>query len=66
MVGHEERQRLIQAHAAEQVSVKSVIAISSACLMLLAGIAAMGAFSGETMQAQSGGARLVQGQQGAR
>lgn len=60
MVGHEERQRLIQAHAAEQISVKSVMAICSACLMLLAGIAAMGSFS----SGDAANARLVQVQQG--
>ena len=66
MVGHEERQRLMQAHAAEQVPVKSVIAICSAWLVLLAAIAFIGSFSsGEATQAQ-GGARLVQVQQGAR
>lgn len=56
MVNREERQRLLQVHAAEQVSVKRVIAICSAWLVLLAGIAAMGSFS----SVDAGGARVVQ------
>ena len=66
MVGQQERQRLMQAHAADQVSVKAVVSICAACLMLLAGIAAMGSLSsGDATQAQGGG-RLVQMQQGGR
>jgi hypothetical protein len=48
----------MQAHAAEQISVKSVIAICSACLVLLAGIAAMGSLS----SGDSTGVRVVQTQ----
>jgi hypothetical protein len=55
MVGTQEKQRLMQAHAAEQVSVKSVIAICSGCLMLLAGIAATGSLS----SGDAASARLV-------
>jgi hypothetical protein len=62
MVNREERQRLMQAYAAEQVSVKSVIGICAACMMLLAGIAAMGSLS----SGDAASARLVQVHQGTR
>ncbi|HEX2827643.1 MAG TPA: hypothetical protein VHP37_14925 [Burkholderiales bacterium] len=58
MVNRVERQRLMQAHAAEQISVKTVVAICSACLLLLAGIAAMGSLS----SSDASGARVVQTQ----
>ena len=58
MVTRAEKQHLVQAHAAEQVSVKAVIAICSACLALLATIAVMGSFS----SGDASGARVVQSQ----
>ena len=66
MVGHEERQRLIQAYAEEPIRASAVIAKCAVCLALIAGIVAIGAFSPEDAMQAQGGARFVQVQPGAR
>ncbi len=62
MVGHEERARLMKAHAEEPICVAAIVAKCSVCLALIAGIAALGAagtsFDTST-QAQSAGAQAV-------
>lgn len=62
MITTQEKQRLIQAHATEQVCVKAVITKCSVCLLVIAGIASIGLTMSPDngKEAQTIGVRYVQ------